>query len=195
MKKDGRLFEEPGNLLKQELRDPANYNSIIAAIANGASRTNDIVTASGIAITSLKTYLDNLIELEIIRRTLPITDVGKKSKKSVCRIADGMFRFWYRFIPPRLTLIERRMTQVAWQGIQPQINHFLGPAFEKLAQDYLWQHYDEQTPFTQLGNWWGTDARTHQQVELDIMGYSADDHNFAIFGECKWRNEPVVSRY
>ena len=32
------LYEEPGNLLKQELRDPAIYN----AIAEGASRMNDI---------------------------------------------------------------------------------------------------------------------------------------------------------
>ena len=28
------LFEEPQNLLKQELREPAIYNSIITAIAN-----------------------------------------------------------------------------------------------------------------------------------------------------------------
>lgn len=29
----GRLFEEPVNLLKQELREPASYHSIISAIA------------------------------------------------------------------------------------------------------------------------------------------------------------------
>lgn len=33
------LFEEPENLLKQELREPAVYNSIITAIAGGASRS------------------------------------------------------------------------------------------------------------------------------------------------------------
>ena len=36
------LYEEPGNLLKQELREPAIYNAIIKAIAEGASRMNDI---------------------------------------------------------------------------------------------------------------------------------------------------------
>ena len=30
------LYEEPGNLLKQELREPAIYNAIIKAIAEGA---------------------------------------------------------------------------------------------------------------------------------------------------------------
>ena len=38
----GRLFEEPVNLLKQELREPATYHSIISAIAGGASRLNEI---------------------------------------------------------------------------------------------------------------------------------------------------------
>lgn len=191
LKKDGRLFEEPSNLLKQELRDLANYNSIITAIAHGASRINDIATSTGIAATSIKPYLDNLIELEIIKRIVPITDINKKSRKSVYRIKDGMFRFWYRFIPARLTLIERGMTEIAWKGIEPQFNNFLGPVFEKISQEYLWDHYDLNIPFTQLGNWWGTDSRTHKQVELDILGYSQEDSSFAIFGECKWRNEPI----
>ncbi len=38
------LYEEPANLLKQELREPAVYNAIIKAIAEGASRLNEIVT-------------------------------------------------------------------------------------------------------------------------------------------------------
>lgn len=37
LQKDGRLFEKPNNLIKQELRDPANYNSVIAAAAQGHS--------------------------------------------------------------------------------------------------------------------------------------------------------------
>ena len=41
------LYEEPANLLKQELREPAIYNAIIKAIAEGASRLNDITTKVG----------------------------------------------------------------------------------------------------------------------------------------------------
>lgn len=193
LQKDGRLFEEPSNLLKQELREPANYNSIITAIANGASKLNDIAMKTKIANTSIRAYLNNLIELEIVERVVPATDIGKdKTKKAVYRIKDGMFRFWYRFVPKRLSLIERGMTEIAWHGIEAQLSDFLGPAFEKISQDYLWRHYDvEKTPFTALGNWWGTDKRTHKQVELDILAYSTDDLSFGIFGECKWKNEPI----
>ena len=109
--KDGRLFEEPTNLIKQELRDPANYNSIIAAIAQGHSRLNEIATATKIKATSLRSYLNNLTELEIIERIVPVTEDPNKSKKSIYCIRDGMYRFWYRFVPARLTLIERGMSE------------------------------------------------------------------------------------
>jgi len=35
--KVGLLYEEPAMLLRQELREPATYNSILAAIAHGAT--------------------------------------------------------------------------------------------------------------------------------------------------------------
>lgn len=36
------------NLLKQELREPAIYNSIISAIAGGSARANEIATKVGL---------------------------------------------------------------------------------------------------------------------------------------------------
>ena len=40
----GYLYEEPQNLLKQELRDVSTYNAIIEAMASGAAKINEIVT-------------------------------------------------------------------------------------------------------------------------------------------------------
>lgn len=56
LQKDGRLFEKPNNLIKQELRDLANYNSVIAAVAQGHSRLNEIATATKIKATSLRSF-------------------------------------------------------------------------------------------------------------------------------------------
>ena len=39
----GRLFEEPVNLMKQELKEPMSYHSIISAITSGASKMNEIL--------------------------------------------------------------------------------------------------------------------------------------------------------
>lgn len=43
--------------------------------------------------------------------------------------------------------------------------------------------------FTDLGRWWGTNPKTRQQIEIDIMGTA--DKNTALFGECKWTNSKV----
>ncbi|WP_297953262.1 hypothetical protein [uncultured Lactobacillus sp.] len=53
MQQNTPLFEEPNNLLKQELRDPSTYNSIINAIAMGASKQNKIATSSHMTVSTI----------------------------------------------------------------------------------------------------------------------------------------------
>lgn len=195
LSKSGRLFDEPNNLLQQELRDPTNYNSIINAIASGASKHSKIAQSAHLQTGPLTTYLNNLIDLGIVEKKLPVTEQKKsKSKNIVYRICDGMFRFWYTFIGKQTDLIERGLTDLAWVKVQKGLSDFMGPEFEKYSQDFMWsQDMNEKivpNPFIHLGNWWGTDKRTHQQVELDIVGFS-DDERDGYFGECKWKNEPI----
>ena len=195
--KSGRLFDEPNNLLQQELRDPTNYNSIINAIASGASKHSKIAQSAHLQTGPLTTYLNNLIDLGIVEKKLPVTEQKKsRSKNIVYRICDGMFRFWYTFVGKQTDLIERGLTDLAWVKVQKNLSDFMGPEFEKYSQDFMWsQDMNEKivpNPFIHLGNWWGTDKRTHQQVELDIVGFS-DDERDGYFGECKWKNE-LISR-
>ena len=195
LSKSGRLFDEPNNLLQQELRDPTNYNSIINAIASGASKHSKIAQSAHLQTGPLTTYLNNLIDLGIVEKKLPVTEQKKsKSKNIVYRICDGMFRFWYTFVGKQTDLIERGLTDLAWVKVQKGLSDFMGPEFEKYSQDFMWsQDVNEKivpNPFIHLGNWWGTDKRTHQQVELDIVGFS-DDERDGYFGECKWKNEPI----
>ncbi len=195
LSKSGRLFDEPNNLLQQELRDPTNYNSIINAIASGASKHSKIAQSAHLQTGPLTTYLNNLIDLGIVEKKLPVTEQKKsKSKNIVYRICDGMFRFWYTFVGKQTDLIERGLTDLAWVKVQKGLSDFMGPEFEKYSQDFMWsQDMNEKivpNPFIHLGNWWGTDKRTHQQVELDIVGFS-DDERDGYFGECKWKNEPI----
>ena len=60
------LFEEPGKLLQEELRKPAEYNNIIQTIASGASSGVKIANGSHIEQTVLSHYLRNLSDLHII---------------------------------------------------------------------------------------------------------------------------------
>ena len=85
------LYEEPGNLLKQELREPAVYNAIIKAIAEGASRMNDIKTKVGEENSVVSKYLKTLMELGIVKKETPISE--KAGKKTIYLLADNFFDF------------------------------------------------------------------------------------------------------
>lgn len=192
---DSVLFEEPDNLLKQELRDPATYNSVINAVASGASKSSKIATKAHVASGVISNYLRNLISLGIIAKKVPVTEQDNpQTKRTLYYIKDGMFRFWYTFVSKNISLIEMGYTKPVIEQIEQGFSDFLGPSFEELSQEYLWQHMmDKQIVpeyFRLLGYWWGTDQRIRQKVEMDIVGISVD--NLAgFFGECKWKNEPI----
>ena len=99
----GRLFEEPSNLLKQELRSPQTYNGIITAIATGASRLNEIATKAGIETSHCSNMLDTLISLELVKKESPVTE--QHSRRTIYVLEDQMFRFWYSFIMPKSAVL------------------------------------------------------------------------------------------
>ena len=184
------LFEEPENLLKQEVREPALYNAIITAIATGSSRMAEISTKVGENTSVCASYLKNLIALGLVRRESPYGE--KASRKSIYSIDDNMFRFWYRFIPEYSSVIARGAADMAYRRMEPHLSDYMGNVFEEICKQYLWKLLlDGKSPveFKVLGRWWGTDPSALSQAEIDIMG--DQDKDTALFGECKWTNEKV----
>lgn len=184
------LFEEPENLLKQEVREPALYNAIITAIATGASRMSEISGKVGEDTNVCSTYIKNLISLGIIQKETPYGE--KASRKSVYSIEDNMFRFWYRFIPENNSIIARGAADLAYKRIVPFLPDYMGKVFEEICKQYLWKLLlSGKCPvnFSTLGRWWGNDPVAKSQVEIDIL--AEQDKNTALFGECKWTNEKV----
>ena len=184
------LFEEPENLLKQEVREPALYNAIITAIATGASRMSEIAGKVGESTNICSAYVKNLISLGIIEKETPYGE--KASRKAVYSIADNMFRFWYRFVPENNSIIARGAADLAYKRIEPYLSDYMGKVFEEICKQYLWkQLLNGECPveFSSLGRWWGNDPKEKRQVEIDIL--AEQDKNTALFAECKWTNEKV----
>ena len=184
------LFEEPTNLIKQECRDPAQYNSIIKAIAKGSSRMSDICSSTGLDTSLATSYLNKLMSLGIVGKEMPFG--ANSSRKTIYVIEDSMFRFWYRFIPDSLAAINRGLTDVAYQKIATQLSSYMGAVFEEICKQYLWELNKQgkaAITFTDLGRWWGNDPYNKRETKIDIMG--VENNNSALFGECKWTNEKV----
>ena len=184
------LYEEPTNLLKQEVREPAIYTAIITAIAVGASRMSDISNKVGEDSNICANYLKSLINLGIVKKETPYGE--KTSRKSIYSIEDNMFRFWYRFVPNNNSVIMRGAAHIVYRRIEPQLSEYMGTVFEEICKQYLWKLLlDGNSPveFSELGRWWGNDPIEKKQTEIDIMG--EQDKKTALFGECKWTNEKV----
>lgn len=186
------LYEEPVNLLKQEVREPAIYNAIITAIATGYSRMSEISSKVGEDTNVCSGYIKNLMNLGIIKKETPYGE--KESRKSIYSIEDNMFRFWYRFVPNNSSVIERGATDLVYKRIEAQLPDYMGNVFEEICKQYLWKQLltgKAPVEFISLGRWWGNDPVRKCQTEVDIMG--EQDSESALFAECKWRNERVDS--
>lgn len=187
---EGRLFEEPSNLLKQELREPRVYNSILDAIASGASKNNEIATKIGMESPALNRYLSSLEELSILLRDKPIGE--KQGRKTIYRIKDGSFRFWYRFVLPNLSAVMSGLgTQIFEKMVKPHLNTFMGQGFEDIFFDF----FDDCQAKGSLpdlvgdrGRWWGNNPKLKQEEEIDLLAYG---NEWTFFGEAKWRNKTL----
>ena len=184
------LYEEPANLLKQELREPAIYNAIITAIAQGASRINDIALKTGQENSVVSKYLGTLIDLGIVKKETPVME--KIGKKTIYELADNFFRFWYRFVPANMSAIDSGRIQKSYANtIKKNLPDYMGLTFEHMCRDYL-LYYEKDLPIelNQVGQWWGTDNKNKKQVQIDIVGTPVEGDEY-IIGSCKYQNEKI----
>lgn len=183
------IFEEPSNLLKQEVREPAIYNAVITAIATGSSKMNEISNKIDEDTSVCATYIKNLITLGIVKKESPYGE--KSTRKTIYSIEDNMFRFWYRFVSENIPTISRGAIDLAYNRIAFELSSYMGGIFEDICKQYLWKLLLEgkcAVNFTDLGRWWGANPKTKSQEEIDIMGAAKDT---GLFAECKWTNEKV----
>ena len=186
----GYFFEEPANLLKQELREPAIYNGIIEAIARGATRLNEIASKCRMESNKCAKYLSSLLMLGIIKKEMPVTETS--SKKSIYLLDDMMFRFWYRFVFPNMSGIVSSLGRNIFDNeVAENISAFMGLIFEDICKQFLIEEAKKDIlPFPpgKIGKWWGNNIKAKRQEEIDILAYHRDS---VIFCECKWTNSKV----
>jgi AAA+ ATPase superfamily predicted ATPase len=129
LRPEAYLFDEVQFLLRSELTNPATYNSILAAVAQGAGKVGEIALEVGVDSTTANKYLHVLRELRLVEREVPLTDPDPlRSRRGTYRIADRFLAFHFRHIQPHLSLIH------AGRG---------GRVLERLIQPDLARLYDE----------------------------------------------------
>lgn len=188
LSKGSILYEEIEFLLREELRDPSTYMSILEAIAFGNTRLSDIANYTKIKINDLPKYLNVLMKMDIIKREQPVTEKIRKTKKSIYLIKDNFFRFWFRFVFPNRSKIETEKSKdVLKNKIEPYFNQFVGLAFEEISKEFLIRKFDKFS-IEKIGRFWGKKIRSNNKVEaveIDLVALNSQTREIAFF-EVKW---------
>ena len=188
--KNAMLYEEPSNLLKQELREPATYNAIISAVAAGKTKLSEITSSVGVETGVCIKYITNLISLGILKREVPVTD--PKSKRPIYQLEDNFFKFWFTFVAKNTAaIISGRIEQSYDLVVDRYLSDYMGTIFEKMCRDYI-LFYDKTIPFnmSEIGQWWRGNPRTKKQAQIDVVVTSVEG-DCGIVGSCKFKNELI----
>ena len=178
------LYEEPLHLLReeQEIRDPATYFAVVRAIAQGRTRVGEISGATGIPTPNLTKMLARLEALGYVETRAPLRPAGPERKRSSYRLIDPFFRFWFRFVFPNRSLLERGRVKEVAGVVERDLDTFMGLAFEDCCREWVGRYASAErfgAP-QQLGSWWSRDG----QVEVDVVGVSRGRYD--LLGSCKW---------
>lgn len=187
----GMLYEEPLMLLRQELREPAQYNSILDAIGAGNTMPSKIAERAGVNSNSVGKYLKTLVSLGIIERTAPLGE-SSTSRNARYQIRDPFFAYWYRFVSRYLGSIEEGAgSTVAGYATSGQaLATYVGGQFERLCLQWVRREsVAGRLPFAALefGRWWGNDPQAREETDIDVVAANRAERKVLV-GECKWRN-------
>jgi AAA+ ATPase superfamily predicted ATPase len=208
------LYSEVEFLIRQELREPALYNTLIEAIALGNTQLNDIYTKTQIDKSKISVYLKNLMELAILEREFSILSAKGSaaspkeqaaSTRGLYRITDNFFRFWFNFVFYNISDLESGDAGGVFKHmVLPQLNDFASSVFENVCREYIRKKNRlGELPFrvSKLGRWWGKQNKllpaddgksrlTAIDCEIDIVALDNKSTNY-ILGECKFRNSEM----
>ncbi|WP_457750892.1 ATP-binding protein [Thermococcus sp.] len=182
LSKGAFLYEEAEFLLREELREPANYFAILQAIAAGRSRFGEIVNATGLDKSLVSKYLAVLQRLGIVEREVPVTATVKEaSKRGLYSIADNYFAFWFRYVLPNKSYLEAGLAEDVWKRSKEDFNTYMGSVFEKLVRNPEVFFRLTGFRFTKLGRWW------RKGEEIDLLALNERERK-ALFVEIKWKD-------
>ncbi len=181
------LYEEPLILLREELRDPSNYTSILSAIAGGLNSFNELYQKSGLDKSLLSKYLYILEQLNLIEKIFTIEDSFKKKLKSkgLYKIKDNFIDFWFRFVYLNQQLLELNKKKEVIEIIQRDFSTYMGNKFEQFIFETLLTR--PILKYSQIGKWWQKD------VEIDLIAENEKTLT-ATFIECKWQEQVDAKR-
>ncbi len=188
-----RLFGDPASplvdagelVLSGEIPELEGAFRILQAVALGRTRPSAIADYARVAV---ERPLKRLTTLGLLERQVPALEDPARTKRSIYRIADPYFAFWFRFVASNRPLIARGLgQQLIDSRILPFLDDYMGRIFEEMARDYARSLASRKGPSaTRVDRWWSHDGAQ----EIDLVGVSGIA-DVSFVGSVKWSTRPL----
>lgn len=189
LSRNGFLFAEAERYIGLELRELSVYNTILAALAAGNSKLNELYQLTGFSRAKISVYMKNLMAFDVIEKVVSFDTGGwENAKKGVYQISDTFVNFWFRFVYPHLSNLYMMTPEEFYDKyIEPDLNAYLNRYFVKVCREYLTLlNVVGKLPIDihRIGTWVG------KQGTIDIV--AQNEKRQSVVGVCNW-SEPMMS--
>lgn len=186
------LFEEGERILTEQLREPGVYNTIMASIAAGDHKLNDLYLHTEFSRAKISVYLKNLIELELVEKVFSYDTAGKENvQKGIYRISHPFVDFYYTYMYPHLSDLQIL-------SVGEFYNHYIMRDFRRYVSGYFKQVCRQhlaglgerhRLPINcgTIGEWIG------KVGSLDII--AQDEEGRTLIGLCNWEKPMTYEDY
>ena len=188
---DRPLLREARYLLadQTDVRDPALYHSVLAAVASGSQRWGGIASYVGRKGADIAHPLHVLEDCGLLVRE----EDCFRSGRTQYRIAEPLVGFYEAIMRPRWADLEQGLGAVVWQDSGARfLSAVAGPRFEQLCRDFARQHGREAfgQPVGEVGHGTVADPVNRTQIEIDVavLGPAQPGARRPVVsvGEAKW---------
>ncbi|WJK39633.1 ATP-binding protein [Solwaraspora sp. WMMA2056] len=187
------LFREARYLLAEEpdIRDPALYHSVLAAIADGRTRRGEIANFLGRQPSDLAHPLGVLEDVGLVVRE----DDAFTSNRGVYRIAEPLLVFYHAVMRPAWGDLERtgRSRQVWPRQQRTFLSKVVGPRFETICREWTRWEADPDAlggfP-TRVAAGVVNDPAARTRHEVDVAVFGRDEQGseeLLAIGEARWQ--------
>lgn len=177
------LFDEGDRMVAEQLRETSVYNTILAAIAAGKCKLNDIYLHTGFSRAKISVYLKNLIELELVEKVNSYDTAGRENTQK------GLYRIVHPFVDFYFTYMYPNMSALHTLSVGEFYNIYIYPEFKKYVSTYFkqvcCQHLEKLNErgrlpirYKQSGEWVGKDGA------IDFI--AQDENGKTLIGVCDW---------
>ncbi len=168
-------------LAMEELRELAVYNTILAALAAGKRKLNDLHKETGFPRAKLSVYLGNLIQMDWVEKVYSFEPSGSVGKKANAEAKKGMYRICNSYIDFYYTYLYYGEEQLFRMSAERFYNTYILPDRDRHLQEAFvracMQHIETcgrqgKLPVREdrIGSWFGKDGRHIDAVVQETGG-------------------------